>query len=231
MANPTGAARRTILTDPGLMLTDTGSFNDYLRQINQMIIFDPAVLDLTTDVFYQIFSGQGSQDLSQPLPFFRFFMNPSNLSVQMTKTSKTRLTKKGFETIHWEGTPTEAIPMAFSGYSGTFYIPPALSQDPALKIRDTKFSLNWQRFKIFERFVNNLTGDVVMLYDGTRYEGVVNNLKYDESADSPYGIKYSFVFTAYPDRIQPLISPDALFASIPVVSPLLSAPLQTGINF
>lgn len=211
---------------PSFSIPNVGAgINDLLRSLNQMIIFDPAVVDPTLGPLsiLQVEAAGVISNLRGGLypSVFTFFIQPTTLSRSIKKTTLKVLEKKGWDTVHFPDTPTEMIPMTFSGTSGSL-VPPAVLT--AQGIWDTKYSINWMRFKQFEGMVLNAKNDMKMIYDGSLYEGYLEGLKYDENAEAPFGIKYSFTFWAYPDRIRGLSSPNTLISSIPIANTVL----QTG---
>ena len=212
---------------PSFSIPNVGSgINDTLRALNQMIIFDPAVVDPTLgplSIAQVETAGVLSNLKGGAFPsVYTFFIQPTTLGKTIKKTTIRVLEAKGWDTIHFPNTPNEMIPMAFVGTSGSL-IPPAVLLQQG--ISDTKYSINWMRFKQFEGFVLGLKNDVKMIYDGSLYEGYIEGLKYDENAEAPFGIKYSFTFWAYPDRIQALSSPNSLLSSIPVANTVLQSGL------
>jgi hypothetical protein len=199
--------------------------NDLLRALNQMIIFDPAVVDPTLGALSiaQVEAAGAVSNLKAGLypSVFIFFTQPTVLKRAIKKTTQRILEKKGWDTVHFPETSTEMIPMAFAGTTGSLVPPAVLTQQG---IWDTKYSINWMRFKQFEGLVLNARNDMKMIYDGSLYEGYIEGLTYDENSEAPFGIKYSFTFWAYPDRTQGLSSPNTLVTSIPVANTVL----QTG---
>jgi hypothetical protein len=213
---------------PTFQIPNVGSgINDLLRTLNQMIIFDPAVVDPTLGPLSiaQVEAAGAVSNLKAGLSpsVYIFFTQPTTLGRSIKKTTQRILEKKGWDTVHFPATSTEMIPMIFAGTSGSIVPPAALVQQG---IWDTKYSINWMRFKQFEGLFLNAKNDMKMIYDGSLYEGYLEGLKYDEDSEKPFGIKYSFTFWAYPDRIQPLSSPNTLVTSIPVVNTVL----QTGLG-
>jgi hypothetical protein len=213
---------------PTFSIPNVGSgINDLLRSLNQMIIFDPAIVDPTLGPFSiaQVEAAGAVSNLSAGLypSVYIFFIQPTTLNRSIKKTTTKVLEKKGWDTVHFPETPTEMIPMKFAGTSGSIVPPADLIQ---AGIWDTKYSINWMRFKQFEGLVLNVKNDLKMIYDGSLYEGYLEGLIYDENAEMPFGLKYSFTFWAYPDRIQPISSPNSLVTSIPVVNSVL----QTGLG-
>lgn len=205
-------------SDESVPTPDSGKpLNDFLRQINQMLIFDPSLFDATAggDFLNQLLSAATKLVTSSNPGIYRFFINPTNLQMNITKIVTQVLEKKGWETIHWPESPNQMITMAFSGTSGTM-IP--IRQLREQGVRDTKFSLNWMRFQQFQSLVLGATNDLKMLYDGKLYEGYVTGLQYVEDANNPFFIQYTFTFMAYPDRIKNIAAPNTLFNAVPLAS-------------
>jgi hypothetical protein len=201
--------------DVSVVSPDYGSpLNDFLRQVNQMIIFDPSVFDTTSggDVLQQITELAAKLVTTANPGFFRFFINPTKLDFAITKIVNEVLEKKGFETLQWNETPNQMISMTFAGMTGTMMPIQALR---ALGVRDTKYSVNWMRFQQLQSLVLNTTNDLKMLYDGKLYEGYLVNFSYTEDANQPFFISYSFTFKAYPDRIKNIAAPNTVFSAIP----------------
>lgn len=213
-------ADETVVHDRGNPL------NDFLRSINQMIIFDPSVFDLTLggDVLNQILQISTRLVTAQNPGVFRFFINPTVLNQGISKIVTPVLEAKGWETLQWPETPNQMISMQFQGTTGTI-IP--IKQMRDLGVRDTKYSLNWLRFQQFQQFILQVTNDVKMLYDGKLYEGPIMNLNFTEDANQPFGINYSFQFMAYPDRIRNVAAPNTLFNALPLASTIAAS----GVSF
>lgn len=197
---------------------DLGSpLNDFLRQVNQMLIFDPSLFDTTSGsgVLNQILATAAKLATASNPGFFRFFINPTTLQIDINKIVNEVLEKKGWETLQWSETPNQMISLAFAGVTGTM-IPPKLMRD--LGVRDVKFSMNWMRLQQLQALVLGATNDLKMLFDGKLYEGYIMGLQYTQDANSPFFIKYSFTFKAYPDRIKNIASPNSYFTSFPIGS-------------
>lgn len=214
------------LSDESVPRLSGNPLNDFLRAVNQMIIFDPSVFDLTAgaDVLDQILQVSTRLMTSQNPGVFRFFTNPSVLNNGITKIVTPVLEKKGWETLQWPETPNQMITMQFSGTTGTI-IPIKALRDQG--IRDTKFSLNWMRFQQLQQLVLQATNDMKMLYDGKLYEGPIMNFNFVEDANQPFFINYSFLFMAYPDRIRNIAAPNTLFNALP----LAQAVAGSGVAF
>ena len=182
--------------------TGTGRFtNNLMRQLNQMIIYDPSAVNLTSgpNVLGDILNALKNTVQQKQIYMFRFFINPATIGVSGKKTSRSVLEKKGWDTLHFVGTSNDMITMQFSGTTGSMVPPKKLFE---AGINDTKFSVEYQRFQQFFQFFLDYENDLRMVYDGKIYDGVLSDLKFDEKADEPFAITYSFTFSAYPDRIR-----------------------------
>lgn len=195
--------------------------NDVLRQLNQMIIYDPSVMSLTSGagLIGDILEVAKKVVTSKKPYFFRFFINPTTVAFSLRKTAKPILEKKGWDIVHFSGTPNEMIPMKFSGNTGSIVPPIALWSKG---IRDTKFSVNYQRFQQLYELALSASNDLKLFYDGKLYEGMFTDFNFDENANEPFSIRYSFTFSAYPDRTKNITS-FAQITSLPVASTILQA--------
>jgi hypothetical protein len=101
-------------------------------------------------------------------------------------------------------------------------------------VRDTKFSLNWQRFQQLKNMILETTGEMKILYDGTLYTGIFKEFRFAEDANTPFNIDYTFTFDAYPNRIVNIAAPNTLFRQLPVLGSILSntanMPYRAGIS-
>lgn len=202
---------------------DTGNpLNDFLRSINQMIIFDPSILDLSLggNLFQQIAESAAKLITARNPAIFRFFLNPISLDTGVKKIVNPILEKKGWETLQWPATPNEMISMTFSGTTGSL-VPIRTLREQG--VRDTKYSLNWLRFQQFQQMIIETVNDLKMLYDGKLYEGYVADFRFQENADTPFAINYTFTFVAYPDRIRNIAAPNTLFRALPLASTVIQA--------
>jgi hypothetical protein len=195
--------------------------NTLLRKLNQMIIYDPSVLNLTqgASVVTDALTAAATALTSSRPYFFRFFINPSSLNFSIKKIAKSVLTKKGWEILHFPGTPNEMLPMKFSGTTGSIVPPEALWNQG---IRDTRLSMNYQRFQQLQNLALSSENDLKLYYDGKLYEGAFSDFNFSEDAEKPFSIQYSFTFTAYPDRTKNLATPDAI-TSLPVANTFFQA--------
>lgn len=217
--------KQILLTDESYTRGTGNPLNDFLRQVNQMIIFDPSIVDLTLgpDLFKQIAQAAAKLVTSRNPAIYRFFLNPTTLDYAMKKVVNPVLTKKGWESLQWPSSPNEMITMAFAGTTGALIPIKALRDQGVL---DVKFSINWMRFQQFQQMYLEATNDLKMLYDGKLYEGYVADFQFQEDANKPFGINYRFVFMAYPDRIRNIAAPNTLFRTLPLASSII----QAGVN-
>lgn len=198
------------------------AITDFLRAVNQMIIFDPTIFDLTSgaDVISQALQISGSLvDTSNP-GIFRFFLNPQTLQDKRAKIINKELEKKGWELMHWPESSNEMIELDFAGTTGTLVPTRELR---AQGIWDTKYSLNWLRFQQLQNLYLQQINDLKMVYDGKLYEGAIMNLSFTEDAFQPFFINYSFSFVAYPDRVKNIGAPNTLFNALPLANTIFSS--------
>jgi len=195
--------------------------NDVLRQLNQMIIYDPSVMSLTSGAtaIGDILEAAKRAVTSKRPYFFRFFINPSTVAFSLRKTSKPILEKKGWDIVHFDGTPNEMIPLKFGGNTGSIVPPIALWNKG---IRETKFSVNYQRFQQLFELARTASNDLKLFYDGKLYEGAFSDFSFDENANEPFSIRYSFTFMTYPDRTKNITSFSQV-TSLPIASAILQA--------
>ena len=188
--------------------------NDLLRQLNQMIIYDPSIVNMTDVSLLQDIASMVKSVSARPY-FYRFIINPSVLHVGIKKTSKKVLTKGGWEVLYFDETPNEMISMRFGGKSGSL-MPPSSMVNAG--ISDPKFSLNFQRFSQLKNLSLSAANDLRLIYDGTMYTGSLENFDFDVDADNPFLIDYSFTFEAYPDSMKNITSLSSTVAGVLNVS-------------
>lgn len=141
--------------------------------------------------------------------YYKFRINPSNLSIGTKKVQSNALTKAGYEKhYHAEG----MIQYNYSGSTG--YMKSMLD---GIGISDIRFSPAWIKFEGFKKFWDEATTDVRMYYDGAVYTGYFDNINHTKDANDAYQMKYTFNFLIYPGQTHYLTTA----ASLPAVQAAL----------
>lgn len=144
-----------------------------------------------------------------------FLINPLKVGVSKSKKEKYILTKAGWErnyftedlrTYDYSGTTGAFRPDEMDGaktleQGSTFqrFVKTSLGRDAnVLDITQTK---KWKWFKSLEEFFDRVTdGTLILVWWGHSRPtvGSMNEFKFDQSADDPFQIRYSFRFTGIP---------------------------------
>lgn len=124
---------------------------------------------------------------------FVFRINPTIHQRTQTRVRSTVLTKGGYLTQYWSAGMKQ---MTFSGSSGSL-VPPSIDLDQEkFNIRQT---IQYANFKQLRQFYEQSNQDIGLFFLGRTMLGVMSDFTFTEDADSPYEIKYTFKFEAYPE--------------------------------
>lgn len=141
--------------------------------------------------------------------FYRFNLNPQEISVDEAKLDNIINTKAGHDINHWDH--DDVIKIRYSGVSGTLLPPPeALRQG----VKDIRFSAAWRRFEQFKRFWRAARRDIVIIWDGVYYRGSMKTFNHKRSASGPWLLSYSFDFHALPAHTRDLFGKDVSVATL-----------------
>lgn len=188
------------------------SFELSLSTANNMVVFDPKRVKDAFREFGRPTGGAGKSltkkvgdfaqskagaSLSLIDSFFRFTLNPQQFRVTEAKLDTMVLTKESFDSMHWEHDDT--VKLSYSGTSGSLIPPPAAR---ANKIHDIRLSGAWRRFTRFKSFWRAARRDLVIIWDGVYYRGIMRTFNYNQDAENPWQILYTFDFEGFPDQIK-----------------------------
>ncbi len=206
----------------------TDSFDQGLSSANNLLIYEPQKLKDAFREFGRTIGGKGkfvtkvaasTKALASGLlsslaadgvgAFYRFVLNPQAVNVDESKLDTIVVTKAGHDTMHWEHDDT--IKIRYDGVSGSL-VPPL--EATRLNINDVRLSAAWRRFEQFKRFWRASRRDMVIIWEGTYYRGIMKTFNYKRSAEGPWLINYSFDFTALPDQTRDLFGKDLSVASL-----------------
>jgi len=204
------------------------SFDQGLSSANNMLIYDPQKVKDAFREFGRVTGGLGkfvtkpaasTKALSAGLlssitadgvgAFYRFVLNPQEVNVDEQKLDTIVNTKAGHDSMHWEHDDT--IKIRYSGVSGSLVPPPEAIR---LKVNDVRLSAAWRRFEQFKRFWRASRRDMVIIWDGTYYRGIMKVFNHKRSAAGPWLINYSFDFTAIPAHTRDLFGKELSVASL-----------------
>ena len=210
----------------------TDSFDQGLSSANNLIVYDPQKVKDAFREFGRVTKGQGkfrdkvgpaTEALASGLlsslrsgfgAFYRFVLNPQEISMDESKLDTIIYTKAGHDTMHWEH--DDAIKIRYSGVSGSLVPPPEAIR---LKINDIRLSAAWRRFEQFKRFWRASRRDMVIIWDGVYYRGIMKSFTHKRSAAGPWLINYSFDFQALPAHTRDLFGKAISMASLLGLSP------------
>lgn len=130
-----------------------------------------------------------------------FALNPSKVQVKRPKVEQYELSKAGFDRQFWQN---DLITFSYSGSSGAF-LPstnqPGIISDRGRVIYDLRATKRWIQFRNFEIFYEEVGPENVRM-DYFSYDyllvGSLTDFQFDEDADRPGHIAYSFTFKGFP---------------------------------
>lgn len=155
--------------------------------------------------------------------FFRFRINPQNLTVRKAKVLSSTFTKQGYTYSHHGNDMTK---LAYRGTTGYFRPPNPLEVgaeiakvvpgfpvdvESAAQLRDEVARLIlsgqiditqspvWQKFRRFESFWDRVQTEMAIYFDQRLFRGQLINFNYTEAANDPLQINYDFEFHAHTD--------------------------------
>lgn len=131
---------------------------------------------------------------------FVFSFNPQAVAVNYNKINVDIPTKSGFVTQQWfAGMET----FTFNGETEPFIGPNALHYNGegfaiGNEVTNLKNTAQYRMFWLLDQYIKSANDDIIMVYDGAAYDGIFQNFSYNETADDPFSIKYTFTYRAYP---------------------------------
>lgn len=123
-----------------------------------------------------------------PYKEYVFGLKPNSLSVHKPKIFGKKVDMSGIIVEHWIN---DLQAFDFKGTTG--------SLEPLYpEMTNLKSSAVYQWFYQLDMFIQRHNQDILMSYEDFKYWGFFADFGYEEDADNPYTINYSFNFTVYP---------------------------------
>jgi len=234
---------KTAITELGANTTWAGmaGTTSYFPNPQMMVIYDLEGIGQALKGSLNVFGAKDSLGAS-PSPmspsdraytalkekYYRFRINPSNVTIRRSKMYSVVETKDGWDRMVWkkEQGSNAMIQISYKGSTG-FMLAPSLKKwiggiggggkargtlGNASSIAegmkwmaktvsaDVKLSKAFYKFKQMEKFFLQNTNDLGLFYDFIVYKGWMTNFSYAQDANNPFQINYDFDFTAYPNE-------------------------------